>query len=129
MTAKTRAAAKPAEKNADTSTEQSTTTSQEQITATGTEQNTATGPKQGDGDGTVTGGDGTATGDNGEGDSQSQGAGPAATSETAPQGMVTVTLKTSFYCHGKSASFTAGDEYECDAETAERLVSNNMAKR
>lgn len=131
MTAKTRAAAKPAVKNADTSTEQSTTTSQEQSTATGTEQNTATGPKQGDGDGTVTGGDGTATGDkvDGEGDSQSQGAGPAATSETAPQGMVTVTLKTSFYCHGKSASFTAGDEYECDAETADRLISNNMAKR
>lgn len=132
MTAKTRAAAKPAVKNADTSTEQSTTTSteqstatsQEQSTATGTEQNTATGQKQGDGDGSTTGGDG-----NGDGDGQSQGSGPAATNDTAKHELVTVTLKTSFYCHGKSASFTAGDEYECDAETAERLVSNNMAKR
>lgn len=123
MTAKTRAAGKPEAKNADTGTEQSTTT--------GPEQNTATGPKQGDGDGTVTGGDGTATGDkgDGEGDSQSQGAGPAATNDTDQHDLVTVTLKTSFYCHGKSVSFTAGDEYECDAETADRLVSNNMAKR
>lgn len=40
----------------------------------------------------------------------------------------TVTLKTSFYCHEKEVSFTAGDDYDCDAETAMRLISNNMAK-
>jgi hypothetical protein len=106
MAAKKQTTDKPEAKNADTGTGQST--------ATGTEQSTATGTEQGAGDG--------------EGDSQNQGAGPAATSETAPQGMVTVTLKTSFYCHEKEASFTAGDDYDCDAETATRLISNNMAK-
>lgn len=124
MAAKKETTDKPGAKNADTGTGQNTATGTGQNTATGTEQNTATGQKQGDGDGSTTGGDG-----NGNGDSQSQGEGTAATNDTAKHELVTVTLKTSFYCHGKSASFTAGDEYECDAETADRLVSNNMAKR
>ncbi len=114
MAAKKQTTDKPEVKNADTGTGQST--------ATGTEQSTATGTEQGAGDGGQVNGDG-------EGDSQNQGAGPAATSETAPQVMVTVTLKTSFYCHDKEVSFTAGDDYDCDAETAKRLISNNMAKR
>lgn len=123
MAAKKQTTDKPEAKNADTGTGQSTATGTEQSTATGTEQSTATGTEQGAGDGGQVNGDG-----DGEGDSQNQGAGPAATSETAPQGMVTVTLKTSFYCHEKEASFTAGDNYDCDAETAKRLISNNMAK-
>ncbi|MGI1970775.1 hypothetical protein ACRN9N_20415 [Shewanella baltica] len=112
MAAKKQTTDKPEVKNADTGTGQST--------ATGTEQSTATGTEQGAGDGGQVNGDG-------EGDSQNQG--QAATSETAPQVMVTVTLKTSFYCHDKEVSFTAGDDYDCDAETAKRLISNNMAKR
>lgn len=114
MAAKKQTTDKPEAKNADTGTGQST--------ATGTEQSTATGTEQGAGDGGQVNGDG-------EGDSQNQGSGPAANDAITLQGMVTVTLKTSFYCHEKEASFTAGDDYDCNAETAKRLISNNMAKR
>lgn len=112
MAAKKQTTDKPEAKNADTGTGQSTATGTEQSTATGTEQSTGDG---GQGDG--------------EGDSQNQGSGPAANDAITLQGMVTVTLKTSFYCHEKEASFTAGDDYDCNAETAKRLISNNMAKR